>query len=382
MSVLFSDIRNFTRLSEQMSPEKTFQFINDYLSWMNPAILQNNGFIDKYIGDGIMALFAQSPDDAVKAGIGLLERLNQYNQHRVTQGKSDLEIGIGINTGVLMLGTVGSANRMENTVISDAVNLASRIEQLTKTYGIPLLISESTFNQLKEGLNYIREIDHVKVKGKSQGVTIYEVFAADPLPIREQKQQTLTLFQQAIEQYRLFSFERAESLFSECLTLNPFDKVAKVYLNRCQEKYYHFKVSILEESFRLLKQHSDQFTDVFYTCLFEKIPESRAMFTQTDMTKQKQKLWGSVELVYENLRRPELLSGALKGLGATHVQYGIESQHYQRAGEVFLETCATCLGTAWTPDVQEAWADAYATIQALMLQGAESINNGSTGREN
>ncbi|MEG3972906.1 AAA family ATPase, partial [Microcoleus sp. T2B6] len=132
MSVLFSDIRDFTTLSETMTPKDNFRFINSYLSRMEPVINENNGFIDKYIGDAIMALFSGEANNAVKAGIAMLHCLVEYNQNRANSGYGPIQIGIGINTGTLMLGTVGGQNRMEGTVISDAVNLASRVESLTK----------------------------------------------------------------------------------------------------------------------------------------------------------------------------------------------------------------------------------------------------------
>ncbi|MDP5018948.1 MAG: AAA family ATPase, partial [Dolichospermum sp.] len=185
MSVLFSDIRDFTRMSEKMTPEENFKFINAYLSRMESAIIENQGFIDKYIGDAIMALFSGEADDAVQAGIAMLNRLNLYNQERINYGLEPIRNGIGINTGLLMLGTVGGNNRMDGTVISDAVNLASRIEGLTKEYGVSLLISQQTFQRLQKPENYaIRQVDKVKVKGKLETVTIYEVFDADTPDIK------------------------------------------------------------------------------------------------------------------------------------------------------------------------------------------------------
>jgi predicted ATPase/class 3 adenylate cyclase/tRNA A-37 threonylcarbamoyl transferase component Bud32 len=188
MSVLFSDIRDFTTLSEQMNPEENFRFINSYLSRISPVIREHQGFIDKYIGDAIMALFSGGADNAVKAGIAMLNKLVEYNQHRTNSGYKPIQIGIGINTGLLMLGTVGEPNRMDGTVISDAVNLASRTEGLTKNYGVSLLITHETFKRLRNPRDYaIRRIDEVKVKGKSEYVTIYEVFDADPPELKAAK---------------------------------------------------------------------------------------------------------------------------------------------------------------------------------------------------
>jgi len=188
MSVLFSDIRDFTTLSEQMNPEDNFRFINSYLSRISPVIREHQGFIDKYIGDAIMALFSGGADNAVKAGIAMLNKLVEYNQHRMASGYKPIQIGIGINTGLLMLGTVGEPNRMDGTVISDAVNLASRTEGLTKNYGVSLLITHQTFKRLQNPTDYaIRRIDEVKVKGKSEYVTIYEVFDADPPELKAAK---------------------------------------------------------------------------------------------------------------------------------------------------------------------------------------------------
>lgn len=237
MSVLFSDIRDFTSMSERMSPEDNFKFINSYLSRMEPAILENNGFIDKYIGDAIMALFGESADDAVLAGISMLQRLSEYNQHRIRSRFEPIRIGIGINTGELMLGTVGGQKRMDGTVISDAVNVASRIEGLTKHYEVSLLISDRTFAELSNPNAYcIRAIDRVKVKGKSEMISVFEVFDADPPELKEGKLNTKTFFEQAIAIYSLNHYAEAASLFSECLRQNPGDPMAILYQEKCRQQ--------------------------------------------------------------------------------------------------------------------------------------------------
>ncbi len=237
MSILFSDIRNFTTLSEKMNLTENFKFINSYLSRMEPAILANNGFIDKYIGDALMALFSGPADDAVRAGIEMLERLKEYNQHRSNSGYPPVRIGIGINTGSLMLGTVGGSNRMDSTVISDAVNLAYRLESLTKEYLAPLLISHHTFLELQDANQYcIRLIDRVQVKGKSEWVTVNEVFDADPPEIKEGKIATSAIFTEAWLLYNQGKFSEAGRVFAQCLAKNPGDQVAKVYLERCQSR--------------------------------------------------------------------------------------------------------------------------------------------------
>lgn len=175
MSILFSDIRGFTTLSEQMSPDETFAFINTYLERMGPVIRDHHGFIDKYIGDAIMALFANA-DDALQAGLAMLAALEGFNAERRATGLPPIEIGIGINTGSLMLGTIGEKHRMDGTVISDAVNLAARIEGLTKDYAAPMLISEFTYRELSNPeARAIRPVDVVVVKGKTRPVAIYAV---------------------------------------------------------------------------------------------------------------------------------------------------------------------------------------------------------------
>lgn len=234
MSILFADIRGFTELSEKISPHENFKFINAYLCRMEPAITENNGFIDKYIGDGIMALFVGSADDALKAGIAMLERLSDYNETRQRPERPAIKIGVGINTGVLMLGTVGGQNRMDGTVISDSVNLASRIEGLTKIYGTSLLITEHSYRKLKNPSQYhIREIDRVKVKGKTKGVTVYEVFDADEPTLKTLKIQTLADFEQGFQWYHDNVLEEAYQYFNRVLAVNPTDQVAQIYLERC-----------------------------------------------------------------------------------------------------------------------------------------------------
>jgi class 3 adenylate cyclase len=233
MSVLFCDIRDFTQMSENMTPAENFKFINSYLSHMESLISQHNGFIDKYIGDTIMALFGNSADDAVKTGIAMLKRLDVYNGYRQNSHYRAINIGIGINTGSLILGTVGGEKRMNGTVISDSVNLSARIESLTKEYKVSLLITHHTYMALQNPENYaIRMIDQVKVKGKNEIVTVYEVFDADPEAIKAGKLATLEQFSQALASYNGQDFKRAESLFWQCLAVNPHDNVSQIYLTR------------------------------------------------------------------------------------------------------------------------------------------------------
>jgi PAS domain S-box-containing protein len=234
MSVLFSDIRDFTTLSEQMTPTENFKFINSYLSRMEPLIVENQGFIDKYIGDAIMALFSEGADDAVKAGIAMLQTLGEYNRARASLGYVPVEIGVGINTGSLILGIVGGKSRMDGTVVSDAVNLASRIESLTKNYGVSLLITQQTFDRLTNPGDYaIRVIDKVQVKGKSEWVTVYEVFDADLAEVKAGKLATMQLFTEALSLYNMKNFRQAAGLLADCLWQNPGDKVARIYWERC-----------------------------------------------------------------------------------------------------------------------------------------------------
>ncbi|HKK66226.1 MAG TPA: adenylate/guanylate cyclase domain-containing protein [Clostridia bacterium] len=176
MTVLFADIRDFTSLSEKLTPEENFRFINSFLSRMGPIIRAHRGFVDKYMGDGIMALFPDRAEDAVEAAIHLREELVQYNQDRSKVGYQPINFGVGLHTGELMLGTVGENQRMDGTVISDAVNLASRVEALTKKLHIGIAISEATHGCLSKPEQYeIRYVGKEWVKGKAQEVSIFEV---------------------------------------------------------------------------------------------------------------------------------------------------------------------------------------------------------------
>ena len=158
-----------------MTPEENFKFVNSYLNNIGPLIRKNNGYIDKFMGDGVMALFKTSEKDAIIAAIEMHKSLNSYNQKSSINGQDPIKIGIGINTGKMMLGTLGESNRMEGSVISDAVNIASRLESLTKVYKSDILISEDTKKKIKQKNLFTRFVDIVKVKGKSESFSIYEV---------------------------------------------------------------------------------------------------------------------------------------------------------------------------------------------------------------
>lgn len=235
MTVLFTDIRDFTRLAEKMSPAETFHFVNQYLSAMEPAITRHHGVIDKYVGDAVMALFPDRPDDAVQAALDMFRRLDVFNREREGRGEPPVQIGIGVHTGSLMLGTVGARDRMDTTVISDAVNLASRVENLTKTYRVPLIVTEDTVRALQSpGEVAMRRIDRVLVQGKSQPVVLYEVLDAEAPERRAAKRRSQADFEAGLSRYEALDFAAAIDCFERTLVAAPFDSVAQLMLERAR----------------------------------------------------------------------------------------------------------------------------------------------------
>jgi class 3 adenylate cyclase len=231
MTILFSDIRNFTSLSEAMTPDENFAFINAYLERMGPVIRDHGGFIDKYIGDAIMALF-ENADDGVRAGLAMMETLEAFNVER--EGCEPVGIGIGLNTGSLMMGTIGERHRMDGTVISDAVNLASRVESLTKVYHVRMLISQYTLALLRDPASYaLRPLDVVVVKGKTQPVALFEVFDRDSPQERAAKQRTSADLMRGVEALLAGDKVTARRHFETALALWPDDPAAANLLKSC-----------------------------------------------------------------------------------------------------------------------------------------------------
>ncbi len=176
MTILFSDIRSFTSLSEHQTPQETIDFLNSYFMSIGPLIRKNNGFIDKYIGDAIMALFPNKVDDAIMAAVNMIEQLHEYNKIRELTGQEQINIGIGIHTGNLMLGTIGESSRIEATVISDAVNTASRLEHLNKKLNTKILISKESLEKSDRRSEFnTRKIGRVAIRGKEDHLVVYEI---------------------------------------------------------------------------------------------------------------------------------------------------------------------------------------------------------------
>lgn len=240
MTILFADIRNFTGISETLSPAENFSFINDYLSVMGPIIRENNGFIDKYIGDAVMALFPSSAEDALEAALAMHDRVSEWNQRRAQHNYAAVKIGIGIHQGRVMLGTIGEHQRMDGTVIADAVNLASRIESLTKNYGAGTLISDFSWQSVKDKHKYdSRLVDRVAVKGKNEPVDLIEVFNSDVDDLRKLKLRQKAAFAAALDLYRRGNFSDAKNAFLQLAAENAHDRTLRLYLERI-ERYIQY----------------------------------------------------------------------------------------------------------------------------------------------
>jgi adenylate cyclase len=237
VSILFSDVRNFTGLSEALGARETVSLLNEYFAEMVEVVTRHGGILDKYIGDAIMALFGapfakpEDADHALAVGNGMLVTLRELNAKRQGEGKQPIDIGVGIATGEVVLGNIGSPSRMEYTVIGDSVNLASRLESANKYYHSKILLDEKTVQALKNG-SCLREIDLLRVKGKDRPVAVYESLGyLDRGPALEE---AIDCFAGGLAAYRVSDWERAIQRFAAALELRPDDEPSRMYIERCR----------------------------------------------------------------------------------------------------------------------------------------------------
>lgn len=283
LTILFCDIRGFTAIAESQEARETFEWLNAFFTQMNDCITSHGGFIDKYLGDAIMSVFDKPKShamDAIEAAVAMQESLQKFNASRQKYNlENPLNIGTGINTGIGMIGTLGSDRRMDSTVIGDVVNTASRLENLTKIYGCQIIVSENALVHAREFLNgispnsnskeslllkcdlevgtqetiistsrataadsdlpsnnyYYRWIDRVTPRGKQQAIEIYEIWSASS-PDSEVKLLTQVLFDKGIQGWQSERYVAALGYFQQLIEQNPADTVVSFYINRCQEK--------------------------------------------------------------------------------------------------------------------------------------------------
>ena len=241
-TVLFSDVRGFTTISERLSPETLVELLNSYLGEMTDIIFAHDGMLDKYIGDAIMAVWGAplpQPDHAVRAcraALGMVGRLRELTPQWEQRGWPPLDIGIGLNTGPMVFGNMGSAQHLSLTVMGDNVNLGSRLEGLNKMYGTNIIVSESTL-QAAPDIAVVRELDLVRVKGKLQPVRIYELIA--PVEEAARWRPLVERFATGIEAYRAQRWDEARAIFTAIMAEHPEDGPAGLYIERCDEMAAH-----------------------------------------------------------------------------------------------------------------------------------------------
>jgi class 3 adenylate cyclase len=236
MTIVFTDLRDFTATSESLGAERTFALLNEYLQAMEPEISACNGFINQFLGDGFIALFPRGADNAIAATIRMADALADLNANRLARGEVPFRIGIGINSGELMLGAIGGERRLDCNVVGDAVNLASRVEGLTKIYGATCVVTDATVARLSGPARYsMRELDRVLVVGRTSPVVIHELLDLEPANRREAKLDAAADFQCGLASYRKGDFKDAVAAFGRCLKACPDDRAAALYVRRCTE---------------------------------------------------------------------------------------------------------------------------------------------------
>ena len=243
-TVMFSDIRSFTTITEELGAQGTVSLLNEYFTIMVDCIQHEGGMLDKFIGDAIMAVFGlpvghdDDEDRAVRAAIGMITELRKWNALRAEDGRKPLDMGIGLNTDNVVSGNIGSPKRMDYTIIGDGVNLASRLESACKQYAARILISESTVKKLR-GTYRIREVDKVVVKGKNEPVAVFEVLDYHTNETFPNLMEAVSFFKGGLGYYRNAEWDKAISAFREALALNPQDALAQIYVGRCDYMKEH-----------------------------------------------------------------------------------------------------------------------------------------------
>ena len=236
VTVLFSDIRDYTSLAETMTPRQNFKFVNAYVGRMGPIIKENEGFVNQYLGDGIMALFPQKSENALDAAIEMQRTLALYNKRRVKEkGYVPISVGMGLHTGPLIMGIIGDHQRNDPAVIADTVNSASRVEGMTKHFGANIIISESTLKSIGDisGFNF-RYLGMVKVKGKQNAIGIYECIDGDGVDTISLKLKTKPDYEKGIELFFDQNFEDALHLFEKILDVHPQDSVVQYFMSKAK----------------------------------------------------------------------------------------------------------------------------------------------------
>ncbi|WP_439545582.1 GAF domain-containing protein [Sandarakinorhabdus sp.] len=237
-TIMFSDVRGFTTITEQYGAQGTVAFLNEYFSLMVDCISREGGMLDKFIGDAIMACFGlpvaheDDADRALRAGVAMIRALWEWNVDRRAKGLKTVDMGLGLNTDTVVSGNIGSPKRMDYTVIGDGVNLASRLESACKAYSARILISESTMSRLR-GTYRMRDIDLVVVKGKTEPVRVFEVLDYHDTVSFPNLTDVVNQFNDGIAAYRARNFSKATERFERCIMLNPADRLAQTYIDRC-----------------------------------------------------------------------------------------------------------------------------------------------------
>ncbi len=238
VTILFSDIRGFTSLTEELGAEGTVNLLNEYFSLMVDCIHKEKGMLDKFMGDAIMAIygapiaFEDHADRGVCSALLMIKSLKMFNQIRKKSGLEPIHIGIGLNSAPVVLGNIGSQVRMEYTVIGDGVNMAARLESACKIYGAPLLISEYTQKELK-GNYLLRQVDRVYLKGKAKPRRVFEVLDHHTEESFPNMHKLIPIFEQGLKEFQFGKWETALQAFEESLHLNPNDMVSTLYIERC-----------------------------------------------------------------------------------------------------------------------------------------------------
>jgi signal transduction histidine kinase/class 3 adenylate cyclase/ActR/RegA family two-component response regulator len=239
VTVLFADIRDYTSLAEHMSPEENFRFINSFVGKLGPVVTDHKGFVNQYMGDSIMAIFPKEVEYSLDAAIQMQQKISEYNQFRISKQRQPIRIGIGLHTGPLVMGIIGDKKRSDPATIADSVNTASRVEGMTKHYGVRILLSENSMNLIQRKEKYhFRYLGKVMLKGKNEVIKVFECFDGDEPENIEMKINTLKEFETGLDHFYKKDFPEASVIFNQIVKINASDFAADYYF-KMAAKYSH-----------------------------------------------------------------------------------------------------------------------------------------------